>query len=216
MSGTEYRIASLSMAPDDIICSNRKKANCWKECLFNTGHGQRETVKYYRRRKTKLWHTNKAMFLSTLDLELSQHVRASIKAGKIPAARLNTISDISWELYDIYQSYPDLYGYDYTKKPERLGKTPPNYRLMFSYSAEPDYKREVDQALETGAPIAVCFRGGFPEEFLGREVIDGDKSDLFNLEAHNKIIGLKLKGGPAIQSSQSRFIVNNPEMRVES
>jgi hypothetical protein len=47
---------------------------------------------------------------------------------------------------------------------------------------------------------------------MGREVIDGDLSDLFNLKARNKIVGLKLKGGKDIQLSQSPFIVDNPEL----
>ena len=60
-------------------------------------------------------------------------------------------------------------------------------------------------------PISVVFRGGLPSSFLGRPVIDGDKSDLINLEAENQIIGLKLKGSEA-QHSKSRFIVDNPEL----
>ena len=102
--------------------------------------------------------------------------------------------------------------YDYTKRVDRLGRTPDNYSLMFSYSGAPAYRRDVDRALETEYPISVVFRGGLPGEFLGREVIDGDKSDLFNLKAKNKIVGLKLKGGKEIQSSRSAFIVDNPEL----
>jgi hypothetical protein len=50
-----------------------------------------------------------------------------------------------------------------------------------------------------------------PETFLGKVVMDGDKSDLKNLYSKNMIIGLKLKGGKAIQASTSPFIVDNPE-----
>jgi hypothetical protein len=81
---------------------------------------------------------------------------------------------------------------------------------MFSYSGAPNYHAQVLKAIKTSAPISVVFRGGLPGSFLGREVIDGDKSDLINLSSENKIIGLKLKGYDA-QESQSRFIVDNPE-----
>ena len=48
-------------------------------------------------------------------------------------------------------------------------------------------------ALTTAAPISVVFNGPMPETFLGREVIDGDVSDLENLFSGNKIIGLKAR-----------------------
>ena len=39
-------------------------------------------------------------------------------------------------------------------------------------------------------------------------MIDGDKSDLVNIKAFNKIVGLKLKGGKSIQSIKSPFVVD--------
>lgn len=215
-AGTNYRIASLSMAPDDLLCPNRKVARCDLECLFFTGRGQMESVKKARRAKTKYWHQNRLGFIEQITRELVHHVKFSKKNHLVPAARLNVLSDIPWELYGIPQLFAPL-GlklYDYTKVASRLLSVPDNYKLIFSYSGAPDYQREVDQALETGKPIAVTFRGGLPSEFLGREVIDGDKSDLYNLAAHNKIVGLKLKGGIAIQQTKSPFVVDNPEMRA--
>ena len=209
--GTEYKIASLSLSPDDIICANRKRAECAVDCLFKAGRGVMSNVERSRRGKTKLWHTNREQFLDILYTEIKAHIRSSKRAGKIAAIRLNTISDISWEEHDIFQQFPELIGYDYTKRPERIGKTPENYRLMFSYSGAPLYQPMVEDALKTDVPISVVFRGGFPKEFLGREVVNGDKSDLYNLEASGKVIGLKLKGGKQIQLSKSPFIVNNPE-----
>jgi len=211
--GTPFRIASLSMAPDDILCPNRKAAKCDVDCLFKAGRGMQKNVQDSRRRKTKLWHTNKELFLQWLMDDLSKFIRSCKKSGHIPAARLNTISDIAWENYGVPQLFRPLglQMYDYTKRAERLGKTPSNYRLMFSYSAAPEYRSEVIKALKTSSPISVVFRGGLPSSYLGREVIDGDKSDILNLEAENKIIGLKLKGYAA-QNSKSPFIVDNPEI----
>ena len=212
--GTPFRIASLSMAPDDIICKNRKIAECDKPCLFKSGRGQMQIVQNSRRAKTKLWHNDRDLFIDILTRELNAFIRSCKKSGHIPAARLNTISDIPWEDYGIPQLFSPLglKMYDYTKIADRLGKTPDNYSLMFSYSSAPAYQEEVRKALATDCPISVVFRGGMPSSFLGREVIDGDRSDLFNLEAQGKIIGLKLKGGKEIQSSSSPFIVDNPEI----
>ena len=213
-AGTEYRIASLSLAPDDIICPKRKTADCVLDCLFKAGRGKMTPVQKSRRRKTKLWHQDRDLFLQILMDELSAWTRRCKRSGKIPAARLNTISDIAWEDYGIPQLFKNLglVMYDYTKRVDRLGRTPDNYGLMFSYSGAPAYQKDVARALETEFPISVVFRGGLPSEFLGREVIDGDQSDLFNLKAKNKIVGLKLKGGKEIQSSRSAFIVDNPEL----
>jgi len=50
-----------------------------------------------------------------------------------------------------------------------------------------------------------------PSTYLNRKVIDGDKSDLINLYSGKVVVGLKLKGGKAIQASKSPFIIDNPE-----
>ena len=49
--------------------------------------------------------------------------------------------------------------------------------------------------MKTHYPISVVFRDFVPvgKFFLNREIIDGDKSDLVNATAFNKIVGLKLK-----------------------
>ena len=66
---------------------------------------------------------------------------------------------------------------------------------MFSFSGVPGYQNQVKAALKTDAPISAVFNGPFPKEFLGRKVIDGDRSDLINLyKGKKKIIGLKAKG----------------------
>ena len=114
-------------------------------------------------------------------------------------AAANTLGD--WRLSDCLL-------YDYTKIAARLKKPASNYNLIFSYSAAPKYQNQVKAALKTNAPIAAVFRGGLPKTFLGREVIDGDKSDLVNIKAFNKIVGLKLKGGKSIQSIKSPFVID--------
>ena len=80
--------------------------------------------------------------------------------------------------------------------------------MIFSYSQEPKYQKQVKRALQTDRPVAVVFRGFVPvgSYFLGREIVDGDLSDIANQKQRGKIIGLKLKGNEA-KKSKSLFIV---------
>ena len=165
-----------------------------------------------RQSKTDLYHDNPARFFELLNDQLFAFERSCARQGKTPLARLNTISDIPFEKHGIPQNHPNIGLYDYTKLASRLSRTPPNYKLMFSYSAEPKYQNSVAKAVKTNCPIAVVFRGGLPERFLNRPVIDGDKSDIENFNAGAVVLGLKLKGPRRIQTMKTNFIVDNPEL----
>lgn len=210
-SPVPVKIASLSLMPDLRICAGSKAADCMNDCLKDAGRGVMQNVKDARQWRTDLWHADRERFLDLLREDLATFVRRTLKAGMKPVARLNVLSDIAWEDYGIPQQFPELTLYDYTKRAKRLGNTPGNYRLMFSYSGAAAYQTQVKIAMQTDAPIAVVFRGGFPTWFLGRPVIDGDKSDLFNTDARGKVVGLKLKGGRRIQASRSPFVIDNPD-----
>ena len=213
-TGTEYEIASLSLMPDGILCPSQNIAGCKEPCLVFAGRGRMHSVAKARQSKSDLWHSDQAQFLAILKKEMAAFIKRCEKRGKLAAFRLNTISDIPWEKHGIPQAFPTALFYDYTKLAARLGRTPDNYRLMFSYSAAPAYQNQVKAAFKTDAPITVVFRGGFPDQYLGRPVIDGDKSDLVNLYAGSVVIGLKLKGGKSIQASTSPFIVDNPDAAI--
>ena len=126
--------------------------------------------------------------------ELRNFSKTCAKQNVKGVVRLNVLSDIAWEKHGIPQQFPELFFYDYTKRANRLGKTPPNYKLMFSYSARHQYRKQVLQAICHDVPIAAVFKNGMPDEFLGREVIDGDQSDLWNVHAGKVVVGLKAKG----------------------
>ena len=211
-SGTEYRIASLSLYPDILTCPGSALANCMDACLKSAGRGCMQSVVNARQSKTDLYHSDPDRFFELLNDQLFAFERSCARQGKTPLARLNTISDIPFEKHGIPQAHPDIVLYDYTKLAARLGRTPDNYKLMFSYSAEPKYQNSVAMALKTNCPVAVVFRGGLPELFLDRPVIDGDKSDIVNFNAGNVVLGLKLKGPKRIQSMKTNFIVDNPEL----
>ena len=208
-----FRIASLSLWPDLKICPGSKAAGCMDLCLKDEGRGKMQSVQNARMSKTQLWHEDQETFLSMLFEEIFVWVRKCKKSGHQAAIRLNTISDIAWENYGIFQEFPELFGYDYTKRVNRLGNTPDNYKLIFSFSNEPAYAGSVRKALETDYPVSVVFRGGLPSQYLGRPVIDGDKSDIINVNAGPVVIGLRAKGTSGKRSliSGSNFIVDNPE-----
>ena len=199
-SADNVRVASLSLMPDIIICPSCQIANCLHLCLKDSGLGKvYPSVANARQAKTDYWHNNKSQFIELLTKEIANFQKLCTKQNKRPYIRLNTLSDIQWEKYGIPQLFPKTNFLDYTKLAKRLGNTPSNYRLIFSYSRARAYQKQVDLALQTDAPIAVVFTelpignkwNGYT--FLGRPVINGDKSDLINLNAGPVIVGLKYK-----------------------
>ena len=189
-----FRISSLSLYPNDDICPGSLLADCQEACLRSAGYGKFDNVKNGRKKKTELWLNNPEKFLDIYIKELGNFQKLCDKQNVQAVHRANTISDIDWENHGVPQLFPRMFFYDYTKRAHRLTRTPENYHLMFSFSGVQKYQNQVKAALKTDAPISAVFNGPFPDEFLGREVIDGDKSDLINLYAGKKIIGLKAKG----------------------
>ena len=212
IGGSKIRILSLSLMPDDTICPARWLADCADDCLRSSGRGIQQNVIDGRQARTNLWHSDRDAFLSTLKRELHNFIRLCGRQNVVPVTRLNVLSDIPWENYlDFEDEFRTLFSYDYTKLPARLGKTPSNYRLMFSYSKAPGFQNQVKRALEHRVPVTAVFRGGLPATFLGRPVYDGDVSDIANLEQIDSIIGLRVKGNQA-KRSESPFIIDNPEL----
>ena len=209
----DIRVAGLSLYPNDFICPMRYIAACVKECLISSGRGVFDNVIEGRKAKTDFYMNDRAGFIDQLKRELTNFEKLCNKTGVVPYVRLNVISDIQWELKangSIPQSFPNINFFDYSKIAKRLGKTPKNYQLMFSYSQAPEYQNQVKTALKTDVPISVVFYGPMPDVFLGKKVINGDNSDIENLKHKNCIIGLKYKiaKGQDVDPANSPFIVN--------
>lgn len=208
------RMASLSMMPDNIICPGSKAANCMDACLKEAGLAAvYDSVNIARQAKTDYWHADQSGFLAQLTRELANFKKLCAKQNLQGVVRLNVLSDIPWEKHGIPQEFPELFFYDYSKRANRLGKTPANYRLMFSYSDRPQYRNQVAAALPTGVPVAVVFKNSMPSEYLGRRVIDGDLSDLDNVMAGSVVIGLTAKG-PALNDESGFVVDGNMIVRV--
>ena len=195
--GTDLiRIASLSMMPNNTLCPSRVIAGCEKPCLFTSGRGVMANVAEGRKRKTDWFMSDREGFLTQLRKEMHSFIRTCKRQGVKPVFRLNTISDVQWENYiDMEGEFGEAFFYDYTKLGNRLHKRMPrNYKLMFSYSPMPAYQKQVTLALGTDVPIAVVGRGEMPKTFLGRPCINGDNSDIVNVQSGRTVVWLKAKG----------------------
>jgi hypothetical protein len=207
----DFRLASLSMKPNLTICPASKAAGCLKLCLVNSGRGAMSSVDRARSLRSDYYMNYKELFIAQVHKELNNYEKTCKKQGVIPTVRLNTISDIAYELTDIIVKHPNILFIDYTKRAKRLKDVNKlhNYKVIFSYSGKATYQKQVEIALQYNNPIAVVFEKHLPKTFLGREVIDGDISDIDNaLYSNNKIVGLKLKKSKGYQEFlNSGFVV---------
>jgi hypothetical protein len=197
----------LHLAPADLsgyeTCPKRT-AGCTSACLNTAGRGgifkKGETtnvIQQARIRKTKLFFENRPEFMSKLLKDINNAIKYAEKKGLTPVFRLNGTSDIAWEKYEIldgrniFQMFPEVQFYDYTKMRNRKVKQLTNYHLTFSKADGNDL--DVRLAVNEGMNVAVVFKV-VPTTFLGRPVINGDETDLRFLDDKNVIVGLKAKG----------------------
>lgn len=202
-----YLSSVLHFAPADLsgkeVCPKRT-AGCTAACLNTAGRGgifkKGETtnvIQQARIRKTKAFFENRSAFMSALLKEISSTIKKANKLGLTPVFRLNGTSDLAWEKYEIlegrniFQMFPDVQFYDYTKVNNRKVKHIPNYHLTFSKADGNDM--DVRIALSNGMNVAAVFHN-VPETYLGRPVINGDETDLRFLDPKGVIVGLKAKG----------------------
>ena len=181
------------------LCPFAKIAQCHVACLNTAGRGGfDQRVKNARLRKAKLFNENKPEFFTQLLHDIEKLKQQAVKKKLQPVIRLNGTSDIEFENIKvkdnktIFELYPDLQFYDYTKNPNRKN-LPSNYDVTFSYSGVQSFIKFNRQALKNNMRIATVFKI-LPAQFLGREVINGDAHDARFIEDKNVIIGLKAKG----------------------
>lgn len=202
-----YMSFVLHLAPSDLSGKNtcpKATAGCKAACLNTAGRGgmfkKGETtnvIQQARIRKTKMFFENRDEFLTQLRSDITNGIKQAEKKGLIPAFRLNGTSDISWEKYEIadgkniFQMFPDVQFYDYTKINNRKVSHIKNYHLTFSKADGNDM--DVRLAVSNGLNVAAVFRS-LPESYLGRPVINGDETDLRFLDPKGVIVGLKAKG----------------------
>lgn len=188
---------------------------CKLSCLDFAGRGQMESVKEARIEKTQTFFADVPAFMLRLNEEIGKAINYCQKKGLIPSFRLNLTSDIKWERIKyngktVFEHFPSIQFYDYTKSFSRLNHSIPNYHLTFSRSDSSLNHVHCVLALKAGHNIATVFSTmkGFnlPADYNGTEVIDGDKHDLRFLDKKGVIVGLRAKG-PA-KNDKSGFVIH--------
>jgi len=209
-----YLTGILYMAPHSIVkgvnvCPFATK-ECREACLYSAGRGKFSNVQTARIRKTELWRDDKSKFFSILMTDIKRLKRKAARKGLRLAIRLNGTSDIAWEnfkltdeKFTIFDMFPDVQFYDYTKNHTRfLGRLPDNYHLTLSFSG---HNLNAYRGLKNTPNYAVVFSGNLPQTYLGKRVINGDAHDLRFLDDDKVIVGLIAKGDA--KKLDSAFIV---------
>jgi hypothetical protein len=193
--------AILYLAPANSSGFNvcpQASAGCKASCLFTAGRGVMRPVREGRINKTRWYFLERESFLEQLKKEIKTHINRCLNKGFKPAVRLNGTSDIAWERHGIFEMFPEVEFYDYTKIYKRAlkwagGEYPKNYHL--TYSLNEDNKKEAFNILKRGGNISAVFRTQkLPKQFKGYKVINADKSDVRFKDPKNIIAGLYAKG----------------------
>lgn len=215
----EYVTAVMYLAPHKLsgfnTCAMAHIAKCIDPCLNTSGRGQFNSVQQARINKTLRFFQDREKFMKDLYKDIMRFVKWCKKRKVKPAVRLNGTSDIRWESVlfpdgkNIFQHFPDVQFYDYTKISNRKVKAIKNYHLTWSYSeADKKYAAKYNEALSSGMNVAVVFRDKdtIPKKFMGQPVIDGDKDDLRFLDPKGVVVSLYAKG--KAKKDKSGFVID--------
>jgi hypothetical protein len=196
----------LYLSPDDELCPHARLAGCMAACLRSAGRGQFDSVQDARAAKTAFYRENLEAFMLSFCADVWTLVRKASKLGMTPLVRPNGTSDIPWENIivqaygkTIFQIFPDVQFYDYTKHPSRKleGKTAGNYDLTFSFSAVTPKPISIKGLTNpANRRVAVVFhkREEIPASFRGWPVVDGDDTDVRHIEPAGVVVALYAKG----------------------
>jgi hypothetical protein len=207
-----YLTNILHLAPASVSGYNtcpKATEGCKAACLNTAGRGgmfkkgeSTNVIQEARKRKTKMFFENRMDFMLALYNDIKLGIKQAEKKGMIPVFRLNGTSDIAWEKYDmlpglnVFECFPNIQFYDYTKILGRKVKGIANYHLTFSAADGNDL--DVYRALAEGMNVATVFgikkTLPMPETYNGRPVFNGDESDLRFLDPKGVVVGLYAKG----------------------
>jgi hypothetical protein len=182
--------------------------------MFKKGENT-NMIQKARIRKTKYFYEDRAGFMLDLAYDIQKAIKFADKQGLTPVIRLNGTSDLSWEKYEvpvfctrnIFELFPQVQFYDYTKVLGRKVQDIPNYHLTFSKADGND--ADVAKAIAAGMNIAAVF-DVMPAEYMGKEVINADETDLRFLDPKGVIAGLKAKG--KAKKDYSGFVIRLKEV----
>lgn len=218
----EYRLVGLALSPADAApglptnCPS-STPGCRAACVGSAAGLVTifANIMAGRIAKTAYLRADRPAFLRQLVSELQHEQDCADRDGTILAVRLNTFSDIPWEV-GAFGSIPQQFNraqfYDYTAIVKRaVGGLPENYALTLSRKETPQSELDCITALHCGRNVAVCFYepGPFtssralmqrlPKRWHGFPVFDGDSQDMRFLDpgptmtGRGRVCGLRLK-----------------------
>jgi hypothetical protein len=201
----------LYLAPAKIsgyeVCPMRS-AGCTAACLYTAGMGAFSNVQEARIKKTKMFFEQREEFFKLLHKDIKSLIAKAKKENLVPAIRLNGTSDINWVRFKLFEQYPEVQFYDYTKMLNHLTKDVANYHITFSKNESNDVDCKI--ALERGYNVAVVFNTkkglSLPPFWNDYPVYDGDDTDVRFYDPDNHVIGLRAKG--MAKKDNSGFVIN--------
>ena len=208
----------LHLAPSDLSGKNtcpKATPGCIAACLNTAGRGgmfkrgeNTNVIQKARIRKTNYFFNDRAGFMDDLVGDIMKAVNYARRKGLIPVFRLNGTSDLSWEKYptrygadSIFEQFPTLQFYDYTKVLGRKVKHIPNYHLTFSKTDGND--SDVAEALLQGMSVVAVY------DKIPEGVPSADETDLRFLDPKGIMLGLKAKG--RAKKDYSGFVIRLTE-----
>jgi len=209
----------LHLAPADLsgkeTCPKRT-AGCTTACLNTAGRGgmfkkgeNTNMIQKARIRKTKEFFDNRDQFMLELYNDIVKAIKFAEKQGLKPVFRLNGTSDLSWEKYtvgntnkNLFELFPTVQFYDYTKILGRKVAQYANYHLTFSKADGND--SDVAEALMQGMSVVAVY------DQIPEGVPSADETDLRFLDPKGVMLGLKAKG--RAKKDYSGFVIRLKEV----
>lgn len=212
------------------VCPMATK-ECIAGCLNTSGRvimdiNNSNNILKSRLTKTRLFFEQRSFFMNWLVSELTSAQRKAEKDGYDFSVRLNGTSDINWNAHKIdgktiFELFPSVQFYDYTKVYSRFNRMPDNYHLTYSYTGNNTI--ETVALLESKKNVAIVFNikkgQPLPKTFAGYKVIDGDLTDYRPNDGNGVIVGLRWKKIADKQANdfvkESKFVIQPNDERLQ-
>jgi hypothetical protein len=199
----------IYLAPANLsgynVCSH-STPECRMGCLNTSGRagmeelaGKTKTADC-RAKKTRLLIEQPNFFMNWLIAEIKAQKVLAEKDGFYFSIRLNGTSDVDWADIklngkNIFEIFPTIQFYDYTKNHNKFKTYVKNYHLTMSYTGR--NWQVCEMLLQQNKNVAVVFdvkKGKpLPETFNGYKVVDGDITDYRPNDGKGVIVGLRWK-----------------------
>jgi hypothetical protein len=183
-------------------CSHETIAKCGDPCLARSGQMSGKEAIEARADRLSLLTKDPALFFEILRREIWRLSARARRKNLVPVFRLNGTTDLDYTQIrfngkTIFEHFPDLRFYDYTKNPN-LAENYTNHGVHITFSFYKRAKTErLLELLDRGINIAIAYRDKLPDfQMIGGrkfEVINGDTHDLRFLDRRGVVVGLKYK-----------------------